>query len=222
LNPLWNSNTKRISTSGKTGLAQAALQIVSQTNKLTAHMGLETAESLFYFGILTNGLEWYIVRYHKGMWRHSGVLRSVEMTKDGKLQLFPNGIHRIAKALLKIFLNSMELHRKLKIISSNNDGNYKDGGGDVMKRDRKESGDRKREDEDGENCRKSFSTAINDSFGNLSISTTTANDNSAKKNGMRTAMQDMTNLTAVPSNLTLKSVEAFNRRNLVASIRRRL
>lgn len=49
---------------GKKALAQSALQIISQVQKLDDVWGLYAQPSLF--GIVTNGLEWFIVSHETG------------------------------------------------------------------------------------------------------------------------------------------------------------
>jgi len=66
------------------------------------------------YGILTNGLEWFIVAYESGRWRHSSVINTTKVSSTGKLIVDEEGISCLAKAIKKVLLNAIEWCHRLK------------------------------------------------------------------------------------------------------------
>lgn len=197
----------RITTNGKTGLAQAALQISSQVKNLDVRLGNKP-----FYGILTNGMEWFVVEYCKGKWRHSQVMSPVN-ENHGTLLVNEEVIQRISKALLKVMTASYQIYDGLEKLIDVIDKSGED---------RKENEENSSENDDHDvnddkfyksvGITKEYSLAINLSSGEGS-SSTFGQQNASKNLSTR-------ELNAKTSNLTTKNVEQFKRRTQIESIKR--
>ena len=214
-NPFENQEIG-MTTFGKRAIAQSALQVISQVQRLKIFWGLVKQPILY--GILTNGLEWIIVAYAAGEWFHTSVINTSKVNSStGKGVIHADGISCLAKAIRKVLLNAIEWCRRLQrtnVHTSVEDSNNYDDGGD------KKSDANNDENDEGADGGGGGGPGGGDSLSRglakLTVTSNNAssNENSggAKKYGYRTAFNE------VP--LTVQNVEKFARQNLTASHRR--
>jgi len=193
----------------KKALAQSALQTISQVQGLDDLWGL--FEEPVLYGILTNGLEWFIVAYEAGRWRRSSVINTTRVSNAGTLIVDSEGISCLAKAIQKVLVNAVEWCQRMKSTNTcgkhddrNNNSNYNGGN-------KKTDANNDENDRGADSGGDSFSRG----FAKLSFTSNATNENSdGTKFGNRKAFKDVT--------LTVQNVELFARQNRTASHRRML
>ena len=189
----------------KKALAQSALQTISQVQSLDEIW--EHYEQPALYGILTNGLEWFIVVHEAGRWRRSSVINTTSVNSAGSLIVDSEGISCLAKAMEKVLLYAVEWCQRIQSMNTwkkckdtdDRNGNQKtdanndendggaDGGGDNLSR----------------------------GLAKLSLTSNTTYENGGgAKFGNRKAFKDVT--------LTVQNVELLARQNRTASHRRML
>mmetsp|Transcript_22350 Transcript_22350/g.32104 ORF Transcript_22350/g.32104 Transcript_22350/m.32104 type:complete len:400 (+) Transcript_22350:53-1252(+) len=102
----------KLTTDCKKGLAQSALQIYSQVQKLERLWGYDNHKKLY--GILTNGMEWFIISHRDGDWRHSSVIKTTKWSNTRTLCIDEKGISDLAIALQRVIFHTMSLFRILQ------------------------------------------------------------------------------------------------------------
>jgi hypothetical protein len=189
----------------KKALAQSALQTISQVQELEDIWGFYKNPALY--GILTNGLEWFIVAHVAGKWRRSSVINTARVNIAGALVVDTEGISFLAKAIQKVLLNAIEWSRRMQSTKTcenfgdaNDSNNYSNHTGGNKKT------DANNDENDGD---------ADNGLANLSFTSNATNENSyGTKFGKRKAFEDVT--------LTVQSVELLARQNRTASHRRML
>ena len=114
---LYDGKTFRKTTNGKIGLAQAALQVKSQIDKLNAYLGPIMMKDVTYYGLLTSGIEWFVVTCRNDEWANSTVMMATVASPPADPAVDPEAIKLISKAIYTIFLQASRLGEKIDCLS---------------------------------------------------------------------------------------------------------
>jgi len=198
----------------KKALAQSALQIISQVQGLDDIWGLFKQPVLY--GILTNGLEWFVVAHEAGRWRRSEVINTTKISSTGSLIVDEQSISYLAKAIYKVLLNAIVWCRRL--VSTNTcekNGDADDGKNDTS---HYNGGNKKTDtnnDENDEGAGGGGGDSLSRGLKKLSCTTNATNEKGdGTKFANRKAFKDIA--------LTVENVELFARQSRTASHRKML
>jgi hypothetical protein len=190
---------------GKKALAQSAIQTISQVQGLCDIWAFYEHPALY--GILTNGLEWFIVAHEAGVWRRSSVINTARVDSAGSLTVDSQGISDLAKAIERVLLNAIKWCRRMQ--NNNTCEKY----GDADDRNNNSGGYKKTDANNDEND--GGADGVSKGLAKISITSNTTSENHlGTEFGNRKAFKDLT--------LTVQNVELLARQNRTASHRRML
>jgi len=186
----------------KRALAQCALQILSQA-KLHDNTHRE------YYGILTNGLEWYIILYEDNKWRHSNLIATTKLNESGSLEVDQISLSDLAKALYIAISKSIEWCRRMHEVGLDRKSSELGGNGREGKKLADADDETDKNDGGGGG---GFLGTLTKAFKISSISTSNATDKKyGKQGGSRKA--------AGEDALTVQNVQLLTRQNRTATYR---